>query len=401
VDSIEALQAAVAVSPDDTAIRALLADRLLTADRVEDAIDQYRQLVRLAPGNAMHRIRLADAYLRAGKPQVAREVLIELPEVADADPVALELHADVQRRLSELSDSGFTPTEERVPTDPTGRSVSFADVGGMESLKEEVRLKVIYPATRPEVYAAYGQASGGAILLYGPPGCGKTHLARATAGEIGAHFMSVGITDVLSKWIGESEERLHKIFEEARRRSPTVLFFDEVDALAADRGSFVGGAGRNVTNQFLAELDGVQGANVGVLTLAATNAPWHVDSAFRRPGRFGQAIFVPPPDRAARVAILRVLVAAVPNDAIDFERVAMVTDRFSGADLKGIVDAAVQANLAQTLRDGSLHPVTTADLLSRASSVAPSTNEWFANVRNYVLFANQGGLYDAVRPYLK
>jgi transitional endoplasmic reticulum ATPase len=239
------------------------------------------------------------------------------------------------------------------------------------------------------------------MLLYGPPGCGKTYLARATAGEVGAGFLAVGIHDVLNMWIGESERNLHEIFETAREYRPCVLFFDEVDALGASRSDLRTSAGRHVINQFLAELDGVESSNEGVLILAATNAPWHVDPAFRRPGRFDRVLFVPPPDAPARAAILRVHCEGKPLADVDYERVAARTDGFSGADLKGVVDVAVDAKLRRALDSGTPEPLTTEDLLAAAAQAIPTTREWFATARNYVVYANQGGLYDSVRPYLK
>ena len=189
---------------------------------------------------------------------------------------------------------------ERVPAPlevPLERPrLNFGDVGGMDSLKEEIRLKIIHPLTHPELYKAYGKPVGGGILMYGPPGCGKTYLARATAGEIRAEFMAIGIHEVLDMWLGNSERNLHEIFEAARRTQPSVLFFDEVDALAASRADMRGHGGRQLINQFLAESDGLHGNNEGVLLLAATNAPWQLDTAFRRPGRFDRILFVPPPD---------------------------------------------------------------------------------------------------------
>src|SRR5207248_5444202 len=139
----------------------------------------------------------------------------------------------------------------------------------MEGLKDEIRLKIIHPLANAELYRAYGKAVGGGLLMYGPPGCGKTHLARATAGEVKAGFLAVGINDILDMWLGQSERNLHELFEQARRSAPCVLFFDEVDALAASRSDMKGGAGRQVVNQFLAETDGVQSRNDGVLVLAA------------------------------------------------------------------------------------------------------------------------------------
>jgi SpoVK/Ycf46/Vps4 family AAA+-type ATPase len=160
-------------------------------------------------------------------------------------------------------------------------------------------------------------------------------------------------------------------------------------------------SGRHLINQFLAELDGVDGQNDGLLIMGATNAPWHLDSAFRRPGRFDQVVFVPPPDAQARSAILKVLLRERPTRAIDFDKVASRTDRFSGADLRGIVDTAVSRKLDEAMRTGDPRPIETDDLLHALRGARSTTADWFSTARNYVLYANDSGLYDAVRPYLK
>jgi SpoVK/Ycf46/Vps4 family AAA+-type ATPase len=180
-----------------------------------------------------------------------------------------------------------------------------------------------------------------------------------------------------------------------------VLFFDEVDALGASRSDLRQSSGRQLINQFLAELDGVNSDNEGVLILAATNAPWHLDAAFRRPGRFDRILFVPPPDPPARAAILGILLRGKPARDIDVDQVAKKTDGFSGADLKAVVDAAVEQKLREALKAGGPQPLTTRDLLGAAAGVRPTTKEWFGTARNYALYANQGGLYDDIRKYLK
>ncbi len=279
--------------------------------------------------------------------------------------------------------------------------VTFADLGGMEKMKEEIRMKIILPMQHPEMFAAYGKKAGGGVLLYGPPGCGKTHLARATAGEVRAAFMAIGISDVLDMWIGQSEKNLHALFEQARSHRPCVLFFDEVDALGANRTDMLKSGGRHLINQFLNELDGVQASNEGVLILAATNAPWHLDPAFRRPGRFDRILFVAPPDQAARAEILRILLKGKPAADVDAEAVAKKTDAYSGADLRAVVELAVEEKLRAAMKSGKLAPLTTRDLLDAAKRHRPTTRDWFENARNYALYANQSGLYDDILEYLK
>jgi SpoVK/Ycf46/Vps4 family AAA+-type ATPase len=257
------------------------------------------------------------------------------------------------------------------------------------------------PLQQPALFQAYGKKIGGGILMYGPPGCGKTFLARATAGEVKAGFLAVGISDVLDMWIGQSEKNLHAIFAQARAHRPCVLFFDEVDALGANRTDMLKSGGRQIINQFLSELDGVASSNEGVLILAATNAPWHLDPAFRRPGRFDRILFVPPPDQAARAAIFRLLLKGKPVAEIDFEALAKKTEGFSGADLKAVIDVAVELKLREAMRTGVMQPLRGPDLLDPIKRHKPTVRDWFQTARNHALYANQSGLYDDILAYMK
>jgi SpoVK/Ycf46/Vps4 family AAA+-type ATPase len=296
--------------------------------------------------------------------------------------------------------AGDMPTPSEGHAELERPKIRFDDVGGMDAIKEEIRMKIIHPLTHPEIYAAYGKNIGGGILMCGPPGCGKTHLARATAGEVNASFISMGIHDVLDMWIGSSEKQLHELFEQARRNRPCVLFFDEVDALGASRSHMKTSGGRHLINQFLSKLDGVNESNEGVLVLAATNAPWHLDSAFRRPGRFDRVLFVPPPDRPARTAITQIMLTGKPTDRIDSDYLAKKTDGFSGADLKAVIDLAIEGKLQQAIAEGIPKPITNKDLIEAARKVKPSTKEWFSSANNYAPFSNEGGAYDDILDYL-
>lgn len=278
--------------------------------------------------------------------------------------------------------------------------INFQDVGGMQGIKEEIRMKIIYPMNNPELFKAYGKKMGGGVLLYGPPGCGKTLISRATAGEIQAYFISVGLHQILDMYIGNSEKNLHEIFELARRHKPSVLFIDEIDALAASRSDMKQSAARSLINQFLAELDGDINSNEGVLILGATNAPWHIDPAFRRPGRFDRIIFVPTPDLEARREIIKILMKDKPVSDLDIKTLAQKTEGFSGADLKAVFDQATEASLTLAMKENRIIPLTTKDLLKTAQSTTPSSRAWFESAKNYALYANQSGLYDPILAYL-
>jgi len=448
-DPFDALREALRLSPENLPLRRHLAESLLSSGRAADAEAEFKDALRRSPDDATLKLGLARAFHQQGK---AGEAVVVLETITRGDAAlpaarvllsrllfkdgrvdeavrqykrAIEADAsvadlDLQARLGITPDDAAAPGDDQevidgrirasfggtdddgpAPVDVDRPKLTFADVGGLEPLKEEVRMKIIHPLKHPELYAAYGKKVGGGILMYGPPGCGKTYLARATAGEIRAGFVAIGINDVLDMWIGNSEKNLHGVFEQARRNRPCVLFFDEVDALAASRADMRTSGGRHLINQFLSEMDGVASDNEGVLILAATNAPWHVDPAFRRPGRFDRILFVPPPDAPGRAAILRAQLVGKPQKDVDFDAVAAKTDGFSGADLKAVVDRTIEAKLADAMKTGKPEPVVTKDLVRAAGTVRPSTKEWFATARNYALYSNQGGAYDDIVKHLK
>ena len=270
---------------------------------------------------------------------------------------------------------------------------TFNDIGGMEEVIERIRMNIIYPFKNPQVFEKFKRKPGGGILLYGPPGCGKTHIARATAGECGAVFMTVAITDILSKWLGESEQHLHAVFEMARRRAPAVIFIDEVDAIGVSRAEAASSLA-TLVNVLLTEMDGISSDNKNVMVLAATNAPWRVDSALRRPGRFDRVLFVPPPDATAREAILAIQLRDLPAESLDLAKAAKLTERFSGADLRAVVERASEKAIYEEMRTGRPGRITQRLLLDAVKESRASTNEWLETARNYAAYANRSGLYD-------
>ena len=443
-DELSHLQEAVKNSPDNVPLRKFLANALLNKERFEEAEIEYKEALKLAPDDTELKIGLSDAFRGQEKTTVGlvlMEELINMPtppakawlvyaklllqakqavQAKEAYETAIMLDKDLADSFLEseinlkaqekanpelekikLSVGGEEFDEDDKSIDIERPKVSFEDVGGMEKVKEEIRMKIIHPLQHPEIYKAYGKKIGGGILMYGPPGCGKTHLARATAGQVNSNFIPVGISDILDMYIGQSERNLHAIFQKARGLKPCVLFFDEVDALGASRTDMRHSAGRNTINQFLSELDGIEYDNEGVLVLAATNAPWHLDPAFRRPGRFDRIIFVPPPDEAARALILEIKLKGKPVGAINYDKLARKTVDFSGADLEAIIDIAIESKLEASMRSGVPQPIETKDIEKAIKAHKPTTKEWFGTAKNYALFANEAGIYDDILDYLK
>jgi SpoVK/Ycf46/Vps4 family AAA+-type ATPase len=442
---IEELREAIESSPDNLPLRIILAGKYLHFGRLEEAEVEYQTVLNYDSNHVKAKEGLAEIFFRRGKYSavivigeelMARKLASERMLVICAKSLvrerSIEQAQDIYEKIlnlnpdfedKELDENLRMPAldyddgDEFDDDDPFGfgfesmpedkdffmekPDISFKDVGGMEKLKEEIDLKIIKPLEHADLYAAYGKKIGGGILLYGPPGCGKTYLAKATAGEIHANFISVGISDILDMWIGKSEKNMGYIFDVARRNTPCVLFFDEVDALGASRSDMKNSAGRHVINQFLSELDGVEGNNDGILIMGATNAPWHLDNAFRRPGRFDRILFVPPPDDKGKEQILDILLKEKPKEKIDYKKVVENTKGYSGADIKAMIDIAIEEKLRMAMKTGIPAPITTNDLVMAAKKHHASTKEWFNTAKNYALFANESGIYDDILKYIK
>lgn len=435
---IESLRDALKFSPENNSLRKLLADSLFNINLFDDAIKEYKLLLNANPADLNVKLQLGWCYFKLKNYSTAHVVVedayednssnteinlllskiyLETDEIKlakeyyDAAIALNPFFRDEEYELylyQKIKNSGlaiandldkeyieiFSDVEMEKP------KISFRDVGGMQNIKDEIALKVIHPLRHPEIYKAYGKTIGGGILMYGPPGCGKTLLARATAGEINAQFIAVSINDVLDMWIGNSEKNLHDIFEQARISAPCVLFFDEIDALGASRNDMRKAAGRFLINQFLDELDGVKYSNEGVLILGATNCPWYLDNAFRRPGRFDRIIFVSPPDQIARQEILELLTTTLPTENLDLQQIAKLTSEFSGADLKALLDIAIESKLPESLKTGKVLPIGSSDIKNAISKHQPTTKEWFTTAKNYALYSNESGIYDDILKYL-
>lgn len=427
-ENIKNLREALSFSPDNIPLRLHLAETLLSASRLDEAQAEFEKILEQSEDNRAT-FGLAKVFFGQNQFSKCSVVLEELLNIESSNLDYLILYTkalvkeneigqavDVYKRIlviqpgfsdqeldaqlkvmEQHSDNDF---EEDLTPFVEKPAIDFNDVGGMDQVKKEIEMKIIHPLNHPDLYKAYGKKTGGGMLLYGPPGCGKTFIAKATAGQVNARFITIGLNDILDMWIGSSEKNLHGIFEVARDHAPCVLFFDEIDALGASRSDMRQSSGRHLINQFLQELDGMDNNNEGVLILGATNTPWHLDSAFRRPGRFDRIIFVPPPDLEARASIIQLKLKGKPLGDIDYSALAKKTSEFSGADLEAIIDIAIEEKLSSSFADGIPKPIETKDLLNAVKKHNASTKEWFTTAKNFALYANDSGLYDDILKYM-
>lgn len=432
--TIQNLREALAVSPNNVPLRLHLAETLLAKNYLEQAIVEFQRVLK-QENNPKAKLGLAKAFYAFSDFSKCNVILEELREngfnnsfevlllhtqalvkenlIADAiqtyqkviqlNPDYTNQELDQQLRQQQQS----VDVAQEIEGDQGLQShflqnvdMNFSHVGGMEEVKKEIDLKIIQPLLHPEIYKAYGKKIGGGILLYGPPGCGKTYIAKATAGQINAKFISVSLNDILDMWMGNSEKNLHNIFTLARQNKPCVLFFDEIDALGASRSDMQKSSGRHIINQFLHELDGVDNDNEGILVLGATNTPWSIDPAFKRPGRFDRVLFVPPPDLEARASIYKLKLEGKPVEAIDYNALAKKSEKYSGADIEAVIDRAIESKLEEAIKLGKPSPLKQKELLKATKQHKATTAEWFTSAKNYALYSNQSGFYDPILTFM-
>ncbi|MEM0366674.1 MAG: CDC48 family AAA ATPase [Acidilobaceae archaeon] len=292
-------------------------------------------LAALAREAAMHALR---RYL----PEIDIEQESIPAEVLEKMVVKME---DFLAAYQEITPSGLREIQIEIP------EVKWSDIGGLDSIKQELREVVEWPLKYPEAFAKAGIKPPKGILLYGPPGTGKTLLAKAVATESGANFIAVRGPEILSKWVGESERAIREIFRKARQYAPTVIFFDEIDAIAYIRGTDIGSSrvGERVVSQLLTEMDGISDLH-NVVVMAATNRPDMLDPALLRPGRFEKLIYVPPPDEKSRLEILKIHTRTIPlADDVDLEELAKITEGYTGADIAALIREATMLALRENL----------------------------------------------------
>jgi hypothetical protein len=458
---IDSLTRAVDTAPDDVRLRTHLAELLMDAGRSTEAVTHCAIALQHAPTDDAARALMA----RALSPQTAQAPAEQAASMLEEQATSVSTPAGVPQGKEDPSEAVTTPPEPESseapafgssttsdntgdfdwrraeedlggpaapfvssrPSEPSdsdpalckprpvradGHSdpadweveragVRLADVGGMTEVKNRLEASFLAPMRNPELRRLYGKSLRGGLLLYGPPGTGKTFIARAIAGEMGAGFLSVTISDILDPYIGNSEANLHNIFQQARDHAPCVLFLDELDAIGIKRSLSRNSSMRSTVNQLLEELDGVGSNNEGIYLLAATNAPWDIDPALRRPGRLDRTLLVLPPDEPARAAILHTHLRERPVEGIDLQALARATDGLTGADLSHVCDSAAEKALLDSVRTGRPRLMNMQDMDAALKEVRPSTGPWFETARAVVEYSDASGEYEDLRKWMK
>lgn len=315
---------------------------------------------------------------------LAGETMMKIAKISQGK--LKEVRLNRAKRIVELSDRIGTEKEKKKDDaseedDEVKRwqqaeipNIHFSDVAGLEDVKKAIKIRMINPILYPDKYKLYNKKTGGGVLLYGPPGTGKTMIAKAIACEVGAKFYAVKGSDIVSKWVGESEKNINSLFEEANKQDRAIIFIDEMDSLLGKRGQDIHNDKR--VNEFLQQIDGFSGRNPNLLLLGATNRPWDIDTAATRSGRFSQKIYIPLPDEKARKFMIEKNMKNVPvSKDFDVDKIVKQTKNYSGADIEELCDRAKDEPLLKAIELDSVVEVTNKDFNNILKIFPPSVTE--------------------------
>jgi len=285
--------------------------------------------------------------------------------------------------------------------------IKFVDIAGLEEVKENIKEAIVYPFKYPEEYRYFGVKPGGGILLYGPPGCGKTMLAAAAAAECDAIFINLKVSDIKDKYVGESEKNIKEVFATAQSYDKAILFFDEIDSLAGERSASSEGHERSLVSELLAQMDGLEAKDAvrKYLVLAATNRPWDVDIALRRPGRFDTTVFVPHPDFEARRKILELNLRGKPlSPKVNLDEIARRTEGYASAEITAICQRAAKIPLRERIRERKpRRQLTMADFEQALKNQRTVLASWYVKATKELVGSDQvdmfGELIEAAKKY--
>ena len=390
-------------APDNVLLRIGLVRRLIALGEETEALSLALELDLRQVKTTSDRVILGGLFRRAGlvamAAQLDDDLVSMLDDVPQGETSAPAAGAQKLRLVGgQDAPANITESADAIPVDalPT-----FADVAGLDSVKHWLGRRVVLPLTNPGLVGKYRKRRGGSALIYGPPGNGKTLLARAVAGESGAGLIGARLPDILNSMSAGPHQSLAHLFQKAREHPPALLFFDELDALSARPAPEAPGQFPHLETHLLAALDEMAGRNDPSVVLAASSSPWTLAPEFLRPGRFDQFVFVPPPDQAARERILATELAELPvGDDVDTSGLASATEGFSGRDLRSVVERAADAAIDATLDSGQATPINQDMLKTAADRTRTTLDDWISRARANAKRWQGDGRYEDLADYL-
>ncbi len=358
----------------------------------EGAKEWYEKSLKKNPGYEQAKGRLEQLKTRMLKPAVPTTT--KGAKKIEAEEGQLQQQQQQQQQETIIQEGQLKQTKWHKS------NITFNDVVGMKAQKKLIHENIILAIKKPELLRAYGKKLGLGVLFFGPPGCGKTYFVNAIAGETNANVIVAMINNIVDMYAGNTEKNMHAIFEQARKDPPCVIFFDELDALGVKRE----GAGeqmsymRMAVNQFLQEMDGVEKNPEGIFVIGATNQPWDIDPALKRSGRFGEAIYIPPPDYKTRKQAFIYDTRKMPLARfVNFGRLARATAGFSQADISEISDKAALIPAAEEDRTGKRRPIKMSDFIRMIKMHGNTLDEWYAMVKKEIISKTEVQIVDGKR----
>ena len=405
MDKIQLLNKMISVNPEDGNAWYLLGLEHVNENNISEALKSFSEALKLCDDSIKKEILTSLGNLSAESDKCINSVQEKTTDISQVCEITSndieETELEEGSKLIPLSVIEGKRNNKVVLEEDRKTAISFEDVGGLEELKETIRMKIIKPFSTPGLFEKFKKKSGGGILLFGPPGCGKTFIAKATAGECKAKFIPVHITDILDPYLGVSSQNIKDIFAQARASKPCILFFDEIDTIGFNRAKLSGEYMRPIIDQLLSEIEGIESNTEKLLIMGATNMPWDVDPALRRPGRFDKLIFIMPPDINARKEIFALKMKGRPLDKIDCMELAKRTELYSGADIENVVELAAENVIDSIMKTGVERKIAMKDLLLAIEKTRPSTIDWLKTIDTYIKYGTNNSLFRDVELYLK
>ncbi|MDE1869722.1 MAG: AAA family ATPase [Candidatus Micrarchaeota archaeon] len=413
-EAIEAYSQAIKADPNYASAYFNRALAYAIVNKYDQATLDARQVMKLEPESydAPYVMGIIEEYKKNynGAKEWYERALTLNPKYEQAkarlDQLKSKMEKPIERETEEPIKVSSTKSEDTVIEDGQLKSVKFhksnvkfADIVGMKKQKDLIHQNIVLAIKKPELLRAYGKKLGLGVLFYGPPGCGKTYFVNAIGGETGSNVIIAAINEIIDMYAGNTEKNLHRIFEQARKNTPCIIFFDEVDAMGGKRdGGGDGGGSQNfmrmAVNQFLQEMDGIEKNPEGIFIIGATNQPWDMDPALKRSGRFGESIYIPPPDYKTRKQAFMYNTRKMPLGRINFGRLARATMGFSQADIAEICDKTALIPAAEEDKTGRRRKILMRDFLQMIKQHGGTLEAWYSMVKKDIVNKTETTIVD-------